>query len=128
MANAKFGNLRSFQELLNDHCGTAFSKFGIRHHIGDCIHSLLPGLADEDALPQGQALSLIHISTITEIRMIDTYWSDHCRHTTFLTTIDQVKFADPLLQAAYNDYLETRKELGRTKPVNLMDIGTLAAK
>ena len=66
--------------------------------------------------------------TITEIRMIDTYWSDHCRHTTFLTTIDQVKFADPLLQAAYNDYLETRKELGRTKPVNLMDIGTLAAK
>ena len=44
--------LRSFQELLNDHCGTAFSKFGIRHHIGDCIHSLLPGLADEDALPQ----------------------------------------------------------------------------
>ena len=66
--------------------------------------------------------------TITEIRMIDTYWSDHCRHTTFLTTIDEVKFADPLLQNAYNDYLETRKELGRTKPVNLMDIGTLAAK
>ena len=66
--------------------------------------------------------------TITEIRMIDTYWSDHCRHTTFLTTIDDVKFADPLLQAAYNDYLDTRRELGRTKPVNLMDIGTLAAK
>ena len=66
--------------------------------------------------------------TITEIRMIDTYWSDHCRHTTFLTTIDRVKFADPLLQAAYADYLQTRQELGRTKPVNLMDIGTLAAK
>ena len=60
--------------------------------------------------------------------MIDTYWSDHCRHTTFLTTIDRVKFADPLLQAAYADYLQTRQELGRTKPVNLMDIGTLAAK
>ena len=66
--------------------------------------------------------------TITEIRMIDTYWSDHCRHTTFLTTIDRVKFADPLLQAAYADYLQTRQELGHTKPVNLMDIGTLAAK
>ncbi len=66
--------------------------------------------------------------TITEIRMIDTYWSDHCRHTTFLTTIDHVKFADPLLEEAWNDYLETRKELGRTKPINLMDIGTLAAK
>ena len=66
--------------------------------------------------------------TITEIRMIDTYWSDHCRHTTFLTTIDAVQFSDPLLQKAYEDYLATRRELGRTKPVNLMDIGTLAAK
>ena len=66
--------------------------------------------------------------TITEIRMIDTYWSDHCRHTTFLTTIDDVKFEDALLQRAYEDYLNTRKELNRTKPVNLMDIGTLAAK
>ncbi len=66
--------------------------------------------------------------TITEIRMIDTYWSDHCRHTTFLTTIDSVKFEDALLQSAYDRYMETRKELGRTKPVNLMDIGTLAGK
>ncbi|MBQ3562177.1 MAG: phosphoribosylformylglycinamidine synthase, partial [Clostridia bacterium] len=66
--------------------------------------------------------------TITEIRMIDTYWSDHCRHTTFLTTIDSVKFEDALLQSAYDEYIEARKELGRTKPVNLMDIGTLAAK
>ena len=66
--------------------------------------------------------------TITEIRMIDTYWSDHCRHTTFLTTIDSVKFEDELLQRAYDDYIETRKELGRTKPVCLMDIGTLAGK
>ncbi len=66
--------------------------------------------------------------TITEIRMIDTYWSDHCRHTTFLTTIDDVKFEDALIQAAYDEYLATRTELGRTKPINLMDIGTLAGK
>ena len=66
--------------------------------------------------------------TITEIRMIDTYWSDHCRHTTFNTTIDSVKFADPLLQGAYENYIATRKALGRTKPINLMDIGTLAGK
>ena len=66
--------------------------------------------------------------TITEIRMIDTYWSDHCRHTTFLTTIDSVRFEDELLQKTYNDYLETRKKLGRTKPQNLMDIATLAGK
>ena len=66
--------------------------------------------------------------TITEIKMIDTYWSDHCRHTTFLTTIDSAKFEDELLQKTYEEYLEVRKELGRTKPINLMDIGTIAAK
>ncbi len=66
--------------------------------------------------------------TITEIKMIDTYWSDHCRHTTFLTTIDSVRFEDKLLQDAFDDYVATRAELNRTKPMNLMDIGTIAAK
>ena len=66
--------------------------------------------------------------TITEIRMIDTYWSDHCRHTTFNTIIDNVSFADPLLQSAWQEYLDTRAELNRTKPITLMDIGTLAGK
>lgn len=66
--------------------------------------------------------------TITEIRVIDTYWSDHCRHTTFNTTIDSVKFDDPEIQATYEDYIKTREELGRTKPVTLMDVGTLAGK
>ena len=66
--------------------------------------------------------------TITELRMIDTYWSDHCRHTTFHTIIDDVRFEDEVLQRAYDDYLDTRKALGRTKPICLMDIGTLAAK
>ncbi|MBR3844555.1 MAG: phosphoribosylformylglycinamidine synthase, partial [Clostridia bacterium] len=89
------------------------------------------GLAmDEDdiAFCQQYFISEQRDPTITEIRMIDTYWSDHCRHTTFLTTIDNVTFEDALLQDAYKDYLETRKALGRTKPINLMDIGTLAAK
>ena len=66
--------------------------------------------------------------TITEIKMIDTYWSDHCRHTTFLTTIDSVRFEDQLLQDAYNEYLQMREDIGRTKPVNLMDLGTIVAK
>ena len=66
--------------------------------------------------------------TLTEIRMIDTYWSDHCRHTTFLTTIDSVTFEDKTVQAAYNEYLAVRKKLGRTKPVNLMDIATVAVR
>ena len=66
--------------------------------------------------------------TITEIKMIDTYWSDHCRHTTFLTTVDSVHFEDELLEKAYKDYISAREFLGRTKPQNLMDIGTIAAK
>ena len=66
--------------------------------------------------------------TVTEIRMIDTYWSDHCRHTTFQTVIDSVKFEDSLLQSTYEEYLETRRSLNRTKPVCLMDIATVAVK
>ena len=66
--------------------------------------------------------------TVTEIRMIDTYWSDHCRHTTFLTSIDNVKFEDSALQKTYEEYLGVRKSLGRTKPVCLMDIATVAVK
>lgn len=67
--------------------------------------------------------------TLTEIRMIDTYWSDHCRHTTFLTTIDGAEFEDAVFEAAWKDYLAAREQLGRTqKPINLMDIATIAAK
>ena len=66
--------------------------------------------------------------TITEIKMIDTYWSDHCRHTTFLTTIDSVKFEDKLLEDAYNEYIAAREFIGRTKPINLMDVATVAVK
>ncbi|MBR3400861.1 MAG: phosphoribosylformylglycinamidine synthase [Parasporobacterium sp.] len=66
--------------------------------------------------------------TITEIRVIDTYWSDHCRHTTFQTIIDNASFDEPQIQKTYEEYLETRKELGRTKPICLMDLGTIAAK
>lgn len=66
--------------------------------------------------------------TITEIKLIDTYWSDHCRHTTFNTIIDNVKFEDKTTQKAWERYLATREALGRKKPVCLMDLGTLAAK
>ena len=67
--------------------------------------------------------------TITEIRMIDTYWSDHCRHTTFGTILDHVTFEDALLQKTYEDYLTTRNALGRSeKPICLMDLATIAVK
>ena len=66
--------------------------------------------------------------TITEVRVLDTYWSDHCRHTTFNTIIDSVRFEDALLEKAWQDYLDTRKALNRTKPICLMDLATVAVK
>ncbi len=84
--------------------------------------------ADDIAFCQQYFISEKRDPTITEIRMIDTYWSDHCRHTTFLTVIDNVKFEDELLQKTYDEYIAVRKELGRTKPVCLMDLATVAVK
>ncbi len=72
--------------------------------------------------------------TITELRMIDTYWSDHCRHTTFLTEIEDVEFvAGPVsgkIKEAYEKYIDIRKQIyvKRQKDINLMDIATLAMK
>lgn len=67
--------------------------------------------------------------TITEIKVIDTYWSDHCRHTTFGTQFDHVSIDDDVVQSAFDMYLDMRHELGRDdKPISLMDIGTIGAK
>ena len=67
--------------------------------------------------------------TLAEIRILDTYWSDHCRHTTFLTEIGQVTFEDELLASAWRDYLKTRSALGREdRPLCLMDLATVAAR
>ena len=68
--------------------------------------------------------------TITEIRMIDTYWSDHCRHTTFSTNIEQVDIESDYVKDAYNEYLELRKTLhaGKNKPMTLMNLATIGAK
>ena len=66
--------------------------------------------------------------TLTEIRMIDTYWSDHCRHTTFLTELGNVTFEDADVAAAWQRYLDARDEVNRAKPVCLMDVATIGAK
>ena len=71
--------------------------------------------------------------TITEIRVVDTYWSDHCRHTTFSTIIDNVEIHDPAVQAAYERYLAARVEVygeekAAKRPQTLMDIATIGAK
>ena len=67
--------------------------------------------------------------TITEIRVIDTYWSDHCRHTTFNTGITGVQIDDPVIRAAFEKYLSLRHELGREdRAVSLWDMATIGAK
>jgi phosphoribosylformylglycinamidine synthase len=66
--------------------------------------------------------------TLTELKLLDTYWSDHCRHTTFLTALDAVEFSDPRAHETYETYLAMRKNLGITKPITLMDMATIGAK
>ena len=71
--------------------------------------------------------------TITEIRVVDTYWSDHCRHTTFSTHLDDVKIDDPAVAEAYQRYLAARievygEEKAAARPQTLMDIATIGAK
>ena len=62
--------------------------------------------------------------TITEIRVVDTYWSDHCRHTTFSTHIDQVEIHDAAIQAAYERYLAARVEVyGEEKAAAEIGVG-----
>ncbi len=70
--------------------------------------------------------------TETELKVLDTYWSDHCRHTTFETALTHIKFEGPYkdtLEKIFEDYQSKRKFLGREhKAVSLMDLGTIAAK
>jgi len=71
--------------------------------------------------------------TITEVRVVDTYWSDHCRHTTFSTHLEDVKIDDPAVKDAYDRYLASRIEVygaekAEKRPQTLMDIATIAAK
>ena len=71
--------------------------------------------------------------TITEVRVVDTYWSDHCRHTTFSTHLDGVDIQDPRVQGAYERYLAARVEVygeekARKRPQTLMDMATIGAK
>lgn len=72
--------------------------------------------------------------TVTELKVIDTYWSDHCRHTTFHTQITQVEFGEgcmgKLLRETYEEYLALRSYVyeNRDKPICLMDLAVIGAK
>ena len=93
------------------------SRYGLAMDLGDlkCCRAYF---AEEGRDP-----------TITEIRILDTYWSDHCRHTTFNTVLKSVSFEDSQAQAAYDRYLAVREATNAgAKPVTLMDMGTRGAK
>jgi len=69
--------------------------------------------------------------TETELKVLDTYWSDHCRHTTFETEITEIKFENQFketLQKTFEYYLNLRQELGITKPIRMMDMATIMGK
>ena len=109
--------LTGFTKLSHDELADFIANYGLAMDLDD-IAFCQSYFQKEDRDP-----------TITEIRMIDTYWSDHCRHTTFGTILDHVTFEDALLQKTYEDYLETRNALGRSeKPICLMDLATIAVK
>lgn len=74
--------------------------------------------------------SIGRVPTETELKVLDTYWSDHCRHTTFETELKNIDFSaskfQKQLQATYDKYISMRDELGRTeKPQTLMDMATI---
>ncbi|MFV8381029.1 phosphoribosylformylglycinamidine synthase [Corynebacterium hindlerae] len=108
--------LSGFTQLTDAQLPTFVSEHGLAMDADDAI-LIRDYFASEDRDP-----------TITELKVIDTYWSDHCRHTTFETVLDSITFNEPAAEAAYQDYLAARDSIGRTKPVTLMDMGTIAAK
>ena len=71
--------------------------------------------------------------TVTELRVVDTYWSDHCRHTTFSTHLDEIRIDDDAVKGAYARYLAAREEVygaerAAKRPQTLMDIATIGTK
>ena len=95
-------------------------------------------MSEEDLffVRQHYSEDLLRDPTVTELRVIDTYWSDHCRHTTFSTEITDVTFGtdkySQLLKKAYDRYLEIRKEVYgeriAEKDITLMDLAVIGTK
>ncbi|WP_028264573.1 phosphoribosylformylglycinamidine synthase [Atopobium fossor] len=109
--------LSNFLELSDDELADFIVNRGLAMDLAD-IKFCQQYFAQEGRCP-----------TITEIKVIDTYWSDHCRHTTFGTELDTIQFDDATVHKAFEKYLDMRHELKRDhKPICLMDMGTIGAK
>ena len=108
---------------------TALDEAGLRSFLS--THGLAMDLADITFLQSYFKDEEKRDPRITEIKVIDTYWSDHCRHTTFNTILENIDIEDEDVREMYDNYLEYRKVIyaGRKeKPVTLMDLGTIGAK
>lgn len=66
--------------------------------------------------------------TITELKVVDTYWSDHCRHTTFNTELNSIEILDEEIRDTFNQYLKIRENLNIKKPITLMNLATICVK
>ena len=109
--------LEGFTEMDDDALRTLIEDLGLAMDLGD-LRLCRAYFGEEHRNP-----------TLTEIRILDTYWSDHCRHTTFSTVLRDIAFDDPQAEAAYGRYLAAREATGAgAKPVTLMDMATRGAK
>jgi len=110
--------LENFTELSDDELKDFIKKYGLAMDFDDISFCQKYFKETENRNP-----------TITEIRMIDTYWSDHCRHTTFSTNIENVSISSPYIEESFELYKELKKELGREeKPMTLMELATIAVR
>jgi len=112
-------------EILNDFINK--DEEGLKELLKD--YSLAMDL-DDILVLQDYFKQINRDPSISELRVIDTYWSDHCRHTTFSTIIDEINIEDKMVLDSYNRYLDLRKEVYEDKPRNitLMDLATIGTK
>lgn len=108
---------------------TDFSKTELQDFYNE--HGFALGFDDLEFI-QSHFKSENRNPTETELKVLDTYWSDHCRHTTFETSLTDIRFEGQFkstLEHIFNDYLEKRKFLGReAKAISLMDLATVCAR
>ncbi|MGT2803217.1 phosphoribosylformylglycinamidine synthase [Streptococcus henryi] len=107
-----------------------FETFGAEDFTAYKAEQGLAMEVDDLLFIQDYFKSIGRVPTETELKVLDTYWSDHCRHTTFETELKKIDFSaskfQKQLQATYDKYLAMREELGRSeKPQTLMDMATI---
>ena len=113
--------LQGFTAASSDELGRYLSDFGLAMDLSDAAMMQAYFRDEEERDP-----------TLTELRVIDTYWSDHCRHTTFNTRLTDISIGEPAVEDAYRKYLQARLEVygndADERPITFMDIATIAAK